>query len=61
MDMRIKRKYLYPENEHALYRLLDKDQHVEDLKQVAFDNNIWALKRLEPNPKMKFVNNGKQL
>ena len=42
------RKILVSENEHALYRLLDKDQSVEDLKQVAFDNNVWALKRLEP-------------
>tara|TARA_B100002019_G_scaffold212634_1_gene185390 strand:- start:13002 stop:16028 length:3027 start_codon:yes stop_codon:yes gene_type:complete len=49
------RKILVDENPYSLFRLLEEHDTATDLKKLAFDKNVWALKRIEPEVKNEII------
>ena len=49
------RKIFVDKNPHSLFRILKDSDTAVDLKKLAFDKNVWSLKRLEPSVKDEII------
>ena len=49
------RKIIVDGNPYSLFRIIKDSDTATDLKKLAFDKNIWSLKRIEPSVKDEII------